>query len=110
MVAFSDESRFNLSVNDGRIRVYRRRGKRNHDVNVREPDRYGGGSVMVWAAITTHGRTYLQFIDGNLPAQRYVDEIMRPMVLPFLGQIGRGAVFQDDNARPHRGRVVNDYQ
>ena len=31
-VAFSDESRFNLYFNDGRMRVYRRRGERYSDV------------------------------------------------------------------------------
>ena len=37
------------------------------------------------------------------------DEVMRPMVLPFLRHIGQGAVFQDDNTRPHRRRIVNDF-
>ena len=63
---------------------------------------------MVWAAVTMHRRTPLQLIAGNLNSQLYVDEVMRPMVLPFLRQIGQGAVFQDDNARPHRGHIVND--
>jgi hypothetical protein len=31
------------------------------------------------------------------------------LVLSFLQQIGPNAVFQDDNARPHRGRIVNDF-
>ena len=31
------------------------------------------------------------------------------MVLPFLRQIGQGAVFQDDKPRPHRGHIVNDF-
>ena len=48
---------------------------------------------MVWAAVTMHTRTPLQFIAENLNSQRYVDKIMRPMVLPFLRQIGQGAVF-----------------
>ena len=56
-----------------------------------------------------HRRTPLQFIAGNLNSQRCVDEVMRPMVLPFLRKIGQGAVFQDDNARPHRGHIVNDF-
>ena len=38
-----------------------------------------------------------------------LDEVMRPMMLPFLRQIGQGAVFQDDNARPHRGHIVYDF-
>jgi hypothetical protein len=48
-------------------------------------------------------------VNGNLNSQRYIDEILRPLVLSFLQQIGPNAVFQDDNARPHRGRIVNDF-
>ena len=50
-----------------------------------------------------------QLIARNLNSQRYVDEVMRPMAPPFLRQIGQGAVFQDDNAKPHRGHIVNDF-
>ena len=82
---------------------------RYFDVNVKEHDCYGGGSVMVWAAVTMHRRTPLQFIAGSLNSQWYVDEVMRPMVLPFLRQIGLSAVFQEENARPHCGRIVNDF-
>ena len=64
---------------------------------------------MVCPAVMMYRCTPLQFIAGNLNSQRYVDEVMRLMVLPFLGQIGQGAVFQEDNARPHRGRIVNDF-
>jgi hypothetical protein len=45
-VCFSDELRFNLKFNNGRIRVYRRQGVRFADVNVREHYHYGGGAVM----------------------------------------------------------------
>lgn len=108
-VLFSDESRFSLQHNDGRILVYRRRGERFADVNVRERNVFGGGSVMVWGGFSFRHRTPLQVIVGNINAVRYRDEIVRPLVLPFLQRIGQGAVFQDDNARPHRGRVVTDF-
>ena len=51
-------------------------------------------------------KTQLCIIDDNLNAQRYVNEILQPVVVPFLGQMQQGAIFQDDNARPHRGRVI----
>ncbi|GFW14900.1 DDE_3 domain-containing protein [Trichonephila clavipes] len=45
---------------------------------------------------------------GTLMGQRYVDYILRPHVGPFL--IGLpGAIFQQDNARPHTGRVAQDF-
>ena len=64
---------------------------------------------MVCPAVTMHRCTPLQFIAWNLNSQWYVEEVMMPMVLPFLRQIGQGAVFQDDNARLHRGCIVNDF-
>lgn len=108
-VMFTDESRFSLQFNDGRVRVYRRPGERFADVNVRQRHRFGGGSVMVWGGISIHHRTPLYVVDGNLNGIRYLNEIIRPLVLPGLQQIGGGAVLQDDNARPHRARVVTDF-
>ncbi len=51
-VIFSDESRFNVSVTDRRHCIYRRRGERVAQACVLERDRYGGGGVMVWGAIS----------------------------------------------------------
>ena len=45
-VMFTDESRFSIQFNDGRVRVYRRPGERFADVNDRQRHRFGGGSVM----------------------------------------------------------------
>ena len=49
---FSDESRFMLQKRDGRIRVYRRRNERFSSSCVQEVDIFGGGGVMMWAAIS----------------------------------------------------------
>ena len=108
-VIFTDESRFNLSTNDGRIRVWRRQGERYTDATVLEHDRYGGGSVMVWGGINHHHRTPLYRVDGNLTGIRYRDEILRPLVIPALQAIGPNAVFMDDNAPCHRSRIVNNF-
>ncbi|GFV90777.1 transposable element Tc1 transposase [Trichonephila clavipes] len=42
------------------------------------------------------------------PGQRYVDDIIRPYVGPFLNGLS-GAIFQQDNARPHTPRVAQDF-
>ena len=54
-------------------------------------------------------RTPLHRNQGNLTGLRYTDEILRPIAIPALRAIGQGSIFQDDNARPHRARVVNDF-
>ena len=53
-VLFTDESRFTVSTNDRRARVWRRQGERYADCNIVEVDRYGGGSVMVWTRISLY--------------------------------------------------------
>ena len=56
---------------------------------------------MVWAGVTMNQRTWLCIVDGNLNAQRYVNEILRPVVVLFLCRMSQGAILQGDNARPH---------
>ncbi|GFU57908.1 DDE_3 domain-containing protein [Trichonephila clavipes] len=45
---------------------------------------------------------------GTLTGQRYVDDIFRPHVGPFLNVLP-GAIFQQDNARPHTARIAQDF-
>ena len=108
-VLFSDESRFCWKKNDGWIKVWRRRGKRNARACALPKKAFHGGSVMEWGGITSHGKTQLVIVDGNLNSFRYIDEILRPVVTPFMRNMGQGALFQDDNARPHRARIVDTY-
>lgn len=106
-VLFSDESRFNLDFADRRRRVWRRRNERYARCCILEHDRYGGGSVMVWGAVSWNRKSDLVVIDGNLNAQRYVNEILRPNVLPLVRRYNM--IFQQDNARPHTARVSRDF-
>ena len=85
-VLFSDESRFNVSLADGRIRTWRRRGERLDHDNFVERDRYGSDSLMFWAGIHHDGKTDLVTVPGNLTAQRYCDGIIEPVVVPYLQQ------------------------
>ncbi|KAK3108567.1 hypothetical protein FSP39_010793 [Pinctada imbricata] len=75
-VWFSDESRFLLHRADGRSRVYRRRNESFAPNCVQQVDRFGGGSVMMWAAISYTGRTALVHVQGRLTAQSYRDQIL----------------------------------
>ena len=108
-VLFSDESRFSLEHNDGRVRVWRRPGERLVPGAVRERTAYRGGSVMVWGGISEHHRTPLYHVHGNMNAQVYRDQILAPLVVPTLQQIGPNAILQDDNATPHRARLVDTF-
>ena len=75
-----------------------------------EPDRFGGGSVMVWGDISYDGSTDLYDIrNGSLTCIRYRDEILGPIVRLCAGAIGDDFILMDDDARPHRARIGNEY-
>ncbi len=102
-----DESWFSLYRADGRLRVWRCVGERFADVNVVDRVAHGGGGVMVWAGICYGQRTQVHFIDGILNAQRYRDEILRPIVVPFIHDHHR--MLQHDNAQPHVARICTQF-
>ncbi|GFU90078.1 transposable element Tcb1 transposase [Trichonephila clavipes] len=108
-VVFSDESRFVLRTDDNRVRVWRRPGERYNSppyTVLRHTARTAG--VMVWGAIAYDSRSTLIVMRGFLTGQRYVDDILRPHVGPCLNGLP-GAIFQQDNARPHTARVAQDF-
>ncbi|GFY32654.1 transposable element Tcb2 transposase [Trichonephila clavipes] len=108
-VLFTDESQFSLECDTRRVLVWRDRGTRNKPTFVRERSQYRRAGWMVLGGISIGGRTDLHIIrNGTLTGRRYADEILRPHVIPYAGAIGDSFVFQDDNARPHRARLVEN--
>ncbi|UYV72159.1 hypothetical protein LAZ67_9002009, partial [Cordylochernes scorpioides] len=99
-VVFSDESRFCLSSYSRRVRVWRRRGERSNPAAIVERPTVRQRGIMVWGAIAYDSRSPLLRIQGTMTAQRYVDDVLRPVTLPYLQGIPN-ALYQQDNARPH---------
>ncbi|GFY20068.1 transposable element Tcb2 transposase [Trichonephila clavipes] len=93
-----------------RIFIWRDRGSRNNPAFVHESVRFGVRGVMVYGGISIDGRTDLYIIrDRPLTARRYRDEILRPIVVPYAAAIGDDFILMDDNSRPHRANLVEDF-
>ncbi|UYV63067.1 hypothetical protein LAZ67_2003045 [Cordylochernes scorpioides] len=103
-VVFSDESRFCLSSDSRRVRVWRRRGERSNPAAIVERPTVRQPGIMVWGAIAYDSRSPLLRIQGTMTAQRYVDDVLRPVTLPYLQGVPN-ALYQQDNARPHTARI-----
>ncbi|GFV14281.1 transposable element Tcb1 transposase [Trichonephila clavipes] len=63
---------------------------------------------MVWGGIGYHSGTSLVRIAGNLNSQRYISEVLEPVVLPSLQGLFT-AIFQQDNAQPHVACIVQRF-
>ncbi|UYV63701.1 hypothetical protein LAZ67_2005362 [Cordylochernes scorpioides] len=103
-VVFSDQSRFCLSSDSRRVRVWRRRGERSNPAAIVERPTVRQRGIMVWGAIAYDSRSPLLRIQGTMTAQRYVDDVLRPVTLPYLQGVPN-ALYQQDNARPHTARI-----
>ncbi|GFT59012.1 transposable element Tcb2 transposase [Trichonephila clavipes] len=78
-VLFSDVSRFSVHLDNRRIFIWRE-----------------------------CGNLYI-IRDGPLTARRYRDEILRPIVVPYAAAIGDDFILMDENCRPHRANLVEDF-
>ncbi|PRD34187.1 UNVERIFIED_CONTAM: Transposable element Tcb2 transposase [Trichonephila clavipes] len=87
------ESRFDLSSDGNRIRVWRPRGERFNPALALQRTHHSTSDVMVWGAIAYNTRSLLVLIRGTMTAQRYVHDILQPDVLPLLQWLpgGRGS-------------------
>lgn len=96
-VIFSDEKRFTLDGPDG-LRSYwhdKRRAKRWHSTR-----QNGGGGLMVWGAISAHGKSELVFVTNRIDSARYI-QVLENALVPFVDTHTRRVVFQQDGAPPH---------
>ncbi len=54
-----------------------------------------------------YGQAYVMDIDGILNAQRYRDEILRPIAVPLI--LDHHLMLQYDNARPYVARICTQF-
>ncbi|GFW70613.1 DDB1- and CUL4-associated factor 13 [Trichonephila clavipes] len=109
-VLFTDESKFTMESDSGRLLIWREQRTRYHQSNTVERHSYRGGGILVWTGISLGGHTDLRvFHGGTVTGLRYRDEILDPYVRPYAAAIGNDFILMDDNARPHRARIVEEY-
>ncbi|GFX85604.1 transposable element Tcb2 transposase [Trichonephila clavipes] len=107
-VVFSGKSRFNLSSDDNHVCAWRPRSERLNPAFALQRHIAPTVGVMVWGVIAYNTRSPLVLTRGTMTTQRYVHDILKPHVLPLMQRLP-GAIFQQDNARPHTLRVAQDY-
>ena len=62
---------------------------------------------MVWRAISYNQKSNLVIVQGNLTAQRYINDVLQPHLLPVIDR--QRQFFQHDNARPHTAHATVNF-
>ncbi|GFX46396.1 transposable element Tcb2 transposase [Trichonephila clavipes] len=88
--------------------MWRPRGERLNPTFALKRHTTPTAGVMVWGAIAYNTRSPLVLIRWTMTAQRYVHDILQPHVFPLMQRLP-GAIFQQDNGRPHTARVSQDF-
>ena len=107
-VVFSDESRFSLWNHNGRVRVRHYAGQHCFPEFVIEWHSGQKHGVIVWFAISYHGRLNFLRFEDNLHSNRNVRKTLLPEIVPFLQSIPR-TIFQQDNACSDVIKTVRDF-
>jgi transposase len=102
-IVWTDESRFLLYPENGRRLVWRLPRERLDDRFVVQVTQAGGGSVHVWGAIWTGGRSELVLLQGAVNALKYCDVLHGFFATT---ELPAHFVFQHDNAPVHRSWVT----
>ena len=110
-VIFTDESKYNLHGPDGTKRVWRYPGSPILDHHVRKVVKFGGGSVMVWGAITHSGVGKLVFIEEKMNSELYVDILRSGLrgTIELYGYDLDQIIFQQDNDPKHLSNYTRSF-
>lgn len=113
-VVFSDECRFVVNSIDNRVRVWRPRDQRFNNRYVLQQDAWPAQSVMLWGAFIGNRMLGPVFFDlqpgrgGGVTSQRYINQVLQPVVVPFFAR-RRRCLFQQDNAPAHSARATQQF-
>ena len=65
--------------------------------------------MMVWGGISHNGKTQLVTVYGNLNDQKYRDDILTPVVLPFMNADNGVTMLEQCHAPPHTARAITQF-
>jgi len=106
VITFSDEKKFNLDGPDGFGYYWHDLRKESILFSKRHT---GGGSLMVWAAFSSSGKTEICFVEGRMNAAKYQD-ILENYLLPSYEDLGgERMLFVQDNCPVHKAKSTMDW-
>jgi hypothetical protein len=87
-----------MGAHDGQQKVRRLRGERKNLRYAVERHVHHSVRVMTWGAIAHGSRSRLFFIRGTMIPQRYTNEVLGPIVVPYVESIEEGITCKTTHA------------
>ena len=116
-ILWTDETNINLYQNDGKRRVWRRKGTAHDPKHTTSSVKHGGGSAMVWACMAANGTGSLVFIDDVTAdkSSRMNSEVFRAILSAHIQPnaselIGQRFTVQMDNDPKHTAKATKEFK
>ena len=96
---------------DGHVRVWPPTNTSFQQEHIEGTTAFSGGGVTVWRCFSLNCKLDVYVFVGTLTGQKYRDQILCPLVVPHFDDhpIASLPILMDDNVRPHRVHIVEDY-
>ncbi|KAK2583956.1 hypothetical protein KPH14_001215 [Odynerus spinipes] len=109
-VLWSDESKFNIFQNSGRILVWRKPNTKFEPKNLQSTVKHGGGGVLVWGCMAASGIGELVFIEDIMDKMVYLN-VLKNNVKKCAEklELGWNFYFQHDNDPKHTAYIVRQW-
>lgn len=108
-VLWTDESKFCLFRNDGRVYVRRRPWEAYSSQCIVPTVRHGGGNVLVWAGFSASGPGIISQVKGIMDRFVYLDILQNCMIPSAHFLIGEDFTLMQDNDPKHTANVVKTW-
>lgn len=114
-IVFSDEKNFTIQqfVNKQNDRVWLQNKSGDNSKHLVATRKQAPAQVMVWAAVTSDGRSPLVFLDkgvkinGQVYRQKVLEDAFKPWASKHFGQ--KDFTFQQDSAPAHKARETQEW-
>uniref|UniRef100_A0A3P9M2F9 Tc1-like transposase DDE domain-containing protein n=1 Tax=Oryzias latipes TaxID=8090 RepID=A0A3P9M2F9_ORYLA len=112
-ILWTDETKINLYQNDGKKKVWRRRGEAHDPKHTTSSVKHCGGSLMVWACMAASGTGTLVFIDvvtqhrsSPMNSEVFRDILSTQIQVNAAKLIGWRFITQTDNDPKHTAKAT----
>ncbi|KAG2456719.1 TCB1 transposase, partial [Polypterus senegalus] len=115
-ILWKDETKINLYQNDGKKKVWRRRGTAHYPKHTTSSVKHSEGSVMAWACMAASGTGTLVFIDDvtqdrsrQINSEVFRDILSAQIQLNAVKLIGWRFMIQMDNDPKHTAQATQEF-
>ncbi len=109
-IIWSDECNVVYDGPHDKIKLWRYQTESRIPEDFETSQKFGKCSIGVWACFMANGTRRIDFFNGRVNAEQYIDILKKNMIPVFNSKRGKyRPIFQQDNAPCHKAKITMDF-